>query len=45
LSTHKVISQFIVHYYEVPEQSQSFPNAVDLAMDLRLSSQVRKHRG
>jgi len=30
--------------YEAPEQAQATPNTVDLAIDLLLSSQARKHR-
>ena len=37
--------QFIVYYYETPEHAENHPNAVDLAMDLLLSTQARKHRG
>ena len=45
LQSHEVIFQFIVYYYEAPEETQSHPKGVDLAMDLLLSSQARNHRG
>jgi len=44
-SPHEVFFQFIVYYYEVPEEAQSYSNAVNLAVDLLLSRQARKHRG
>jgi len=35
----------MVYYYEGPEEAQSHPHAVDLAMDVLLPSQGIKHRG
>ena len=45
-SPHDVIFQFIVYYYvtKPPKKLKATLNAVVLAMDLLLSSQVRKHR-
>jgi len=43
-SPHEVIFQFIVYHYKAPKEVQSHPNAVDVAVDLLLSNQARKHR-
>jgi len=35
----------MVYYYEAQKKLKATPNAVDLAMNLLLSSQARKHTG
>ena len=36
--------QFNVYYHKTPKKFKATPNAVDVAMDLLLSSQARKRR-